>query len=453
MKKLIFILFLLTSTLSAQLPFFRPFFSTTEREFGKLFFYEVINLISEDTTKSRIDINFRISNALLTFVKNPLDSPLYIANFTVSVEILDKDGRSTARKIFRGHRATNDYNETTSKDIYTQGNFRFDLTPGNYRLILIVEDEQATQILKRERNISLKSFKPNSFETSDLTIIQESHTNGDTVILIPTNIGNRVNFGKGFVAYIQFTDKPETVECSLVFLSEFGKRKEMKKVTIQGDEIKNDKQFLFKENPYDTIFTYLLVPMPSQRYYSLLIPFKGDSLDLGEYELIMSVKFKDPTGKEIKKSFTKKFSVEWIDMPFSLQNLDYAIEILEYIATPDEMAKLRFGTQQARLQKFKEFWAKRDPTPKTLYNELMAEYYRRVDYAYINFATLRERDGARTDKGKVYILYGQPTKIERKYTPGRPTEEIWYYEPIRRKFVFTDQYGSFKLTSVETYEP
>ena len=99
------------------------------------------------------------------------------------------------------------------------------------------------------------------------------------------------------------------------------------------------------------------------------------------------------------------------------------------------------------------FWAKRDPTPKTLYNELMAEYYRRVDYAYINFATLRERDGARTDKGKVYILYGQPTKIERKYTPGRPTEEIWYYEPIRRKFVFTDQYGSFKLTSVETYEP
>ena len=100
--------------LSAQLPFFRPFFSTTEREFGKLFFYEVINLKSEDTTKSRIDINFRISNALLTFVKNPLDSPLYIANFTVSVEILDKDGRSTARKIFSGHRATNDYNETPS---------------------------------------------------------------------------------------------------------------------------------------------------------------------------------------------------------------------------------------------------------------------------------------------------------------------------------------------------
>ena len=201
MKKSIFILFLLTSTLSAQLPFFRPFFSTTEREFGKLFFYEVINLISEDTTKSRIDINFRISNALLTFVKIPLDSPLYFANFTVSVEILDKDGRSTARKIFRGHRATNDYNETTSKDIYTQGNFRFDLTPGNYRLILMVEDEQATQILKRDRNINLKSFKPNSFETSDLTIIQESHTNGDTVILIPTNIGNRVNFGKGFVAF------------------------------------------------------------------------------------------------------------------------------------------------------------------------------------------------------------------------------------------------------------
>ncbi|MEN3039175.1 MAG: GWxTD domain-containing protein [Candidatus Kryptonium sp.] len=117
------------------------------------------------------------------------------------------------------------------------------------------------------------------------------------------------------------------------------------------------------------------------------------------------------------------------------------------------MAKLRFGTPQARLIKFKEFWVQRDPTPKTVYNELMAEYYRRVDHAYINFATMRERDGARTDRGKVFILYGQPTKIERKYTPGRSTEEIWYYEPIKRKFVFVDQYGSFKLTSVETYAP
>lgn len=453
MRKTLFLSLLLISTLYAQLPFFRPFFSTIEREAGKLFFYEVINLISEDTSKSRVDINFRIANDLLTFVKNPLNSPTYVANFTVSAEITDKDGKSIARKIFRGYRATDNYEETNSKDIYTQGNFRFDLAPGNYRLILILEDEQSNQILKRERVLTLKSFKPNSFETSDLTIIQESQENGDTLILIPTNIGNRVNFGKGFFAYIQFTDKPTEVEYTLVFFSEFGRKKEIKKETIKSDEITNDKKFLFKENPGDTIFTYLLIPSFPQTYYSLLIRFSGDSLDLGEYEISLSAKFMDSTGKEIQKSFTKKFTVEWIDMPFSLQNLDYAIEILEYIATPDEMAKLRFGTPQARLLKFKEFWAQRDPTPNTIYNELMAEYYRRVDYAYINFATMRERDGARTDRGKIYILYGQPTKIERKYIPGKPTEEIWYYEPIRRKFVFVDQYGSFKLISVEKYAP
>ncbi|CUS96296.1 GWxTD domain-containing protein [Candidatus Chrysopegis kryptomonas] len=453
MRKLFFVILFSTSVLNAQLPFFRPFFSTTERELGKLFFYEVINLISEDTSKSRVDINFRIANDLLTFVKNPLNTPTYIANFTVSAEIFDRNGNSIARKVFRGYRGTDNYEETNSKDIYTQGNFRFDLKPGNYRLTLIIEDEQSNQILKRERNITLKQMKPNSFETSDLTIIQEKIENGDTIILIPTNIGNRVNFGKGFTAYIQFTDKPDEVEYTLIYFPEFGRKKELIKEKIDPEKIKNNRQFLFRENPGDTIFTYLLVPSKPQNYYSLFIPVKGDSLDLGEYEISLSVKFIDTLGKEISKTFSKKFTVEWIDMPFSLQNLDYAIDILEYIATPDEMAKLRFGSPQARLIKFKEFWAKKDPTPNTIYNELMAEYYRRVDYAILNFATMRERDGARTDRGKVYIIYGQPTKIERKYIPGKPTEEIWYYEPIRRKFVFVDQYGSFKLTSVETYEP
>lgn len=453
MKKALILSLVLPSILYSQLPFFSPFFSTIERESGKLFFYEVINLISEDTSKSRVDINFRIANDLLTFIKNPLNSPAYIANFTVSAEITDKDGKSIARKIFKGYRATDNYEETNSKDIYTQGNFSFDLTPGNYRLILIIEDDQSNQILKRERGFNLKPLKSNSFETSDLIIIQESHQNGDTLILIPTNIGNRVDFGKGFTAYIQFTDKPTEVEYTLSFFSEFGRKKEIKKAKTKSDEITNDKKFLFRENPGDTVLTYLLIPAPPQVYYSLFIPFSGDSLDLGEYEISISAKFIDQAGKEIQKSFIKKFTVEWIDMPFSLRNLDYAIEILEYIATPDEMAKLRFGTPQARLIKFKEFWARRDPTPKTIYNELMAEYYRRVDYAYTNFATTRERDGARTDRGKIYILYGQPTNIERKYIPGKPTEEIWYYEAIRRKFIFVDQYGSFKLISVETYAP
>jgi GWxTD domain-containing protein len=452
-KKILPVILIFASISSAQIPIFRPFFSTTDRELGKLFFFEVINLISEDTSKSRVDINFRVANALLSFIKNPLSSPTYTASFTVSVEIFGKDGKSIARKIFRGFRGTNKYEETTSKDYYTQGNFRFDLSPGNYRLILIFDDENSNRTFKRERSINLKSLKPNSFEIADLVIIQDREEKGDTVVLIPTNIGNRVNFGKGFTAYIQFSDKPSEVEYTLTYFPEFRKKEVILNRAIDAKEIKNDKRFIFRENPGDTIFTYLLVPSSAQNYYSLLIPIKGDSLDLGEYELSFSVKFKDSINNQILKTFTKRFTVEWIDMPFSLQNLDYAIEILEYIATPDEMAKLRFGTPQARLQKFKEFWARRDPTPNTIYNELMAEYYRRVDYAYLNFTTMRDRDGAKTDRGRIYILYGEPTKTERKYTPGRPTEEIWYYDTIGRKFVFTEQYGSFKLTSVENYVP
>ena len=95
---------------------------------------------------------------------------------------------------------------------------------------------------------------------------------------------------------------------------------------------------------------------------------------------------------------------------------------------------------------FNEFWKKRDPTPKTDYNELMEEYYSRVDYANKNFGHYME--GWKTDRGMVYIIFGIPNNIERHpFDMDAKPYEVWTYYEINREFTFVDAtgFGDYRL--------
>ncbi len=122
------------------------------------------------------------------------------------------------------------------------------------------------------------------------------------------------------------------------------------------------------------------------------------------------------------------------------------------------------------------FWARRDPTPGTAKNEFRADFDERVKVADQRFHA--GVAGSLTDRGKVFILMGSPTKIRRsgngpqstiQVPSGRPTgrpsdmgssggsvqgyspKEIWEYEqgktPLQLgqplvQFAFIDQYGT-----------
>ncbi|RPH31043.1 GWxTD domain-containing protein, partial [bacterium] len=48
-------------------------------------------------------------------------------------------------------------------------------------------------------------------------------------------------------------------------------------------------------------------------------------------------------------------------------------------------------------------------------------------------------DGSRTDRGKIYILYGPPTSMDRSLDPAAGFQETWIYEKLGKRFVFKDQ--------------
>lgn len=100
-------------------------------------------------------------------------------------------------------------------------------------------------------------------------------------------------------------------------------------------------------------------------------------------------------------------------------------EEVPYIITDEERkAFLQLATNEEREQFIESFWQRRDPTPDTVENEFKEEHYRRIAYANERFAS--GIPGWRTDRGRIYIIWGAPDEIESHPTGGmyeRPAEE------------------------------
>lgn len=85
---------------------------------------------------------------------------------------------------------------------------------------------------------------------------------------------------------------------------------------------------------------------------------------------------------------------------------------VRYIAESAEIDAFKRLTADADRAAFVErFWTRRDPTPETLVNERRQLFWERVREANALFID-GTAPGWKTDRGKVYILYGPPSRIE-----------------------------------------
>jgi GWxTD domain-containing protein len=86
----------------------------------------------------------------------------------------------------------------------------------------------------------------------------------------------------------------------------------------------------------------------------------------------------------------------------------------------NKVERYAFGnlkTNEEREKFIEQFWQWRDPTPDTPHNEYKEEHYRRI--AYVNARFGADVEGWRTDRGRIYIVYGPPDEIESHPSGGR----------------------------------
>src|SRR5436190_1549827 len=130
-----------------------------------------------------------------------------------------------------------------------------------------------------------------------------------------------------------------------------------------------------------------------------------------------------PTAKKIDKTTKRK-------MKRTLKELDNAYkqwltEDVTYIITPDERnAFLQLSTSEEREQFIEQFWLRRSSNPDLPDNDFKEEHYRRIAYANEHFAS--GIPGWKTDRGRIYIMWGPADEVESHPTGGtydRPMEE------------------------------
>ena len=141
-------------------------------------------------------------------------------------------------------------------------------------------------------------------------------------------------------------------------------------------------------------------------------------------------------------------------------------EDVVYIITDEERAAFKQLSNDEERDNFIEaFWQRRDPTPDTEENEYKEEHYQRIAYANEHFAA--GVPGWKTDRGRIYIVFGKPDETDSHPSGGsyeRPMEEgggetstfpfeDWRYRYIEGigqeviiEFVDTCMCGEFHMT-------
>ena len=95
-----------------------------------------------------------------------------------------------------------------------------------------------------------------------------------------------------------------------------------------------------------------------------------------------------------------------------------------YIITPEEADVFRGLTNDQEKEFFVEqFWARRDTDPRTSVNEFKEEHYRRLAYSNENFTS--GFPGWKSDRGMVYIKFGEPDRRESHPTGGHYVRPSW----------------------------
>lgn len=436
--------------------------NTQNQQFDRASYYSFgVNLFAEahglpDTSPDSVNILvlFKVSyNALVFIQANPLDNPgSFQAVPSVEVFFRDDSGIIRNRTLWTDTIWAKNYDETKSKDLFVSGYVRTKLTKSEYTCTVQLLDRYRNPADKSEIKINAKKdFLTSSVISSPIFVYSVPKLSNYKSV--PFILGNKINFTSSdakillpvsyiprFNVYNYIISKKLTDENNIWNDT----------INISGRVSPSDNSFLDIEE--NSEYTFLLNMKSGFRSNDstntgiktgiLSIELPSVQLSPGNYNLTVVADGTNDTAKF-------DFEVIWVDMPLALRNPAYAIEAMYYILTDEEFKEMKSASDEDKPNKLMNYWKAKDPTKSTPYNEVMNEYFKRVDYAFFNYQTLKEKDGSKTERGKIYILYNKPDSVDKALVGGKQYE-IWTYKKLGKVFHFElVSNGLYILTKID----
>ena len=387
--------------------------------------FNIIPFYSGNEWLPELYLAIEIQNDRLQFIKH---EDTYQAEFQVSVVIRhDKDAfykENWVEKI-----TLNNFEETNSKQIYQYKLFKLNLTkddqvgklkPGKFECIFQLHDFSSENDYKSERKFEIGENKPNVIPVSPINFVKIDDNSGYSLPFVASS--NALLYNEQYAAYASvFLDSIHDIRINTRIYKEDDEDGQLfyqKYFTLSGDSNVADLKF---DLPSDSM---------SPGKYS--IQFSGFS---GQNELIAE----------------KDFEIFWFDKSTYLYKADLAFRCMRYLLTEQKFDSVNGLSYDEKEKWMDKYWAEKDPTPHTDYNELMVVYFQRVQDANEKFG-LRNKEGWETDQGKILLLYGEPDKIENRiYTVNQKPHLVWIYTKYNLTFLFVDKDrdGEFTLVTEE----
>jgi len=317
--------------------------------------------MSEDSGKIRLEVYYQVFNQMLLFqrVGGALE-----ADYEVTVSVNDrKNNRIDSFGKVSKFRVTT-LERAESRFDYRTGQANFDLSPGKYKIVLSITDNNADTSLTREIKINLKPFDKKHPMLSRVEFIDAIHP----------IIGAETSFDKAEMTIVPSVgsvfgggDDPRL----MFYLEIYPGREPMESVMVETKVRNKVRGMVYRDSTYIDITEPLIRQV---RTVSL------DGYVSGEYELFVTLRGR--RNKKLTQQY-REFGVRWTQKALLRHEYKKAIEQVSLIADSEEIQTLKEATGlENRMASFEQFWRARDPVPETPENEakLKQDRYRRFTF-------------------------------------------------------------------------
>jgi GWxTD domain-containing protein len=387
----------------------------------------------DDDRRSSMKVSINIPNGSLVFLKK---DGLFESSFELYIKILDRNDRVIETAVLNKNVVVGSYSETRSNKGVSKLSRVFPLGPGSYKVESTVRVRETHLIYRKMATVTVPNFLATGIGLS-----------------IPRLFATGIDTVQGsFMRRAGVTDGEEMEEKEGTSFAHFNKQPALRFAVytenMTGNSIPCEMVYEVVDQGRNQLFYGKKRVTLNGEDDEFTVSFNVDDWEPGSYSFNLKAWIDQPRREA---TTTLRFTIEF-GRAMLRKHFGETLEILSLIADKEELQPLSEAPVADRPRIWMEFWSSRDPTPGTAANEALEEHLRRVRYVKDQFATVEH--GWKTDRGKVYIRYGQPDEVDVQIDPYYQGEyQTWRYFEKNLTFVFYDRFGlgDYRLVSTRAF--
>jgi GWxTD domain-containing protein len=367
--------------------------------------------------KFRCVLTYKIKFGNLFFIKA---EKKFVAEYSFSFEVFQKE--KFVKRIFSNKKVTTDkYNNTLNNNAYSEGIVSFDITEGKYLIkpvILLKNTDIEAKLLPFTISVDSTNIYQPYFIKNKIPLCKEGK-------FVLENLQNSIPFTEYKVnMLIPLYNNNKAQNIKVLFIQD-------NRIIIEQKEFKHE---ILNTEPHICGNEIILSKFNNKSKTKFIkIESINSKLYEGNVNIVIEIN---------EKKFSFPVSVIWDNKPITLSNTETATEYLEILGLSDVADDILNFPEDKRYNALFNYWKKFDDDTTTVFNPALEEFYTRIDYVITHFNSVGKHDGIETDRGKMYVIYGKPDNVERKYSNVYNIMEIWEYKSIDKKIYFSDKTGT-----------